>query len=251
MKYYKNLILNGFLFIAFLLILLAPPFFSTFLLPSNSSGEVAGWTSRPLLRVVPNEQDFDDLVDFVLDYSRPDQVKATVKLTAFSQHLAIYHRLFVLENTSSRELELKILLAQPPKERGFEAGGLVLFSPDSDYFARLEKSAARGETLLKVEQPQLFQLAKNILLEEEVIKLLMVTPSGLITSPLQQSHPAGSLVYPQPIYFTSQQVKNWATRSLRLAPGEKAIVTGFIKGTSRLPSTKLELKLLFQLPNNF
>ncbi|MBU1868740.1 hypothetical protein KJ608_04760 [Patescibacteria group bacterium] len=216
--------------------------------PEVPVGTVAGLQTMPGAFVVePNRSDFDDLVSFkprmVSQWTFVDELR----LTSFSDHLAIYNQLYRVRNTSSAPIKFRVRLMEVPSQSPFSQITAVSSTYDQPYFGTLVDQEQVGATLLDVDQPQLFSAGTSVLLGTELLGVLAKRGSVLVTTPIRRGYPMGERVYPQPLVWTPEKVLSWETQIVTLLPESWAYLTFLVRGEENVGYTTESASLKFSV----
>ena len=205
--------------------------------PPRESGAVAGAASvsEREVNIIPNLQDFDGHVSFSPGPIRDGQYQDTLGLRVFQRQKASYHGLYTLYNLSE-DRSLAIEVVTPGVAGGPEVvfERVVLSISQGQPAQALRRDVERGATVLELEDPAAFQAGERLLIGSESVTVVVVSPDGVVVTPLLSDHARNESVYPEAIVLTSEKLVNPRTRTLVLTPGEKAIVSAVVEGAADL-----------------
>jgi len=255
-RFFFSHIINIGLVIILLALVIIPAFGGELLVispPKQDLGAVAGLQLEAAqIEVSPNQTDFDRYASFNLQYGEEGKISDNLYLTSFPGQVAIYNRLYRITNLGSKTVRLRVRLIDPPKAGPFTLAAFVLHPEGSPYFSSLLDDKKEGDTLLEVDNKEIFKGAASVLIGEEMVDLLTQVNGNLITAPLRNRHPAKERIYPEPISSTGAKVSSWSTKTVVLAPQEKAYLTAVIRGQDtyqalNTSSQSFLIKLKFEL----
>ena len=235
-----SLLINSTLLLLFIGLLALPSYVTGFLVINPSSldlGSVAGvkTVTRDDFSVFPNLTDFNDYVSFDPQGLIEGRYQDKLTVTVFRNQIATYNTLYTIYNDSDHDLKFQLAIDEVPlTDSSFQKLIITLQSGQKAHQTRLLQEEKQGATLLEVASAETLRDSAQVIVGDEVVKVLARSGSSLVTTPLRQDHSAGESVYPEAVVVRRGELLLNQSQSIRLGPNQKATVNLVIVGDPNL-----------------
>lgn len=231
MRFVGSLVINTILLTFLLALVFLPTFGGEFLVSTPPPGQVAGLVQEePLFDVSPNLNEFNFYVRSSSQAGTTSEFKDSPLVTVFHNQIAIYNHLYFFTNSSQNSIFLKAKLTSAVSVPSTQKVILSLAPTSQPYFTQLTRNEEKNSTLIEVEDTSIFKDSDWALVGNESIRILDLTPQGLISAPFKQKYEQGEKIYPQAVWIEKGNIETWETHSVRLEPGEEASLTLTVVG---------------------
>ncbi len=186
------------------------------------------------LNIIPNTSDFDKYASFAPHSFENGVYKDNVTVTSFQRQQATYRGLYTLYNVSKDPIKLTIVGdIAVPTDATFDR--IVLGFGNNTFGEKLSADLKKGTSLIPMDVPlEGVNVGDKILIGDELVSVLRITPTHLVTMPLQNTHKAGEKMYPQSVVLTPGEIVFPESGVYVLEAGEKVLVNLEVKGSARL-----------------
>ncbi len=235
MKALSNLALTLILFGLFMVPVIAVHRMVSFNIIPNK-GIVAGTRTIDSndLNIIPNTSDFDKYATFAPQTFENGIYKGMVTVTSFQRQQATYRGLYSIFNISKEPIELTIVgdIAKP-QDATFDK--IVMGFGNNTFGEKLSMDLNKGDSLIPMDKPlEGINVGDKIMIGDELVDVLRITPTHLVTMPLEKAHKAGEKIYPQSVVLMPSKIVFPESGAYVLGAGEKVLVNLEVQGSASL-----------------